>query len=158
MTAQLAGGADNKSGQRRRQALPASFTCRDDASNYYVSAVRTIAETAFEFCRKCLIWPYAGVSSEWTNLIFEDLDEPVEGKRLDFTEISAVITAGTSTMLPGYTLNIRAGDNGMFRVTVENETAEPPIVLADEAAQSHDIRVAIMEACLEASRKLLEVP
>lgn len=61
-------------------------------------------------------------------------------------------------MLPGYTLNITAGDARMFRATIENQTADPPIILADEPAQDSDICVAIMEACLEASRKLRELP
>lgn len=52
-------------------------------------------------------------------------------------------------MLPGYTLNITAGDARMFRATIENQTADPPIILADEPAQDSDICVAIMEACLE---------
>ncbi len=119
--------------------------------------MKTPVETALEFCRKCLIWPYAGVSSEWPNVVFEDLDQPVKGNTLDFTDMTAVITAATSTMLPGYTLNVRGGDQGMYMLTIENETADPPIVLADKPAQSHDICLAIMEACLEASRKLHEV-
>ena len=119
--------------------------------------MKTAAETALEFCRKCLIWPYADISSEKPNLVFEDLDLSAKGNTLDFTEISSVVTAATSTMLPGYALNITAGDVGMFRATIQNETANPPIILADEPAQSPDVCVAIMEACLEASRKLREV-
>jgi hypothetical protein len=116
--------------------------------------MKTPAETALEFCRKCLVWPYADTSAASPSLIFEDLDPAVKANTLDFTSLSAVITAATSTMPPGYTLNISAGKSGMFMATIENEAADPPIVLADQPAEDTDLRVAIMEACLEASRKL----
>lgn len=118
--------------------------------------MKTASETALEFCRKCLIWPYADVSDQWPNLVFEDLDPKVEANTFDFTDLGGVMKTATSSLSPGFSLNIRAGRSDGYAVAVENSSVDPPIVLADQPAENSDLRLAIMEACIEAWRKRRE--
>jgi hypothetical protein len=156
-TVQLPGGVKSNGEERRRQVLCMFTVGRDGASGLSLLGMKTPAETALEFCRKCLVWPYADVSDAWPNLVFEDLDPKVHANTFDFTDQGAVMATATKSLPPGFTLNIRAGRCGKYAVTVENDSVNPPVVLADKPGESDDLCVAIMEACIEAVRKQREV-
>jgi hypothetical protein len=133
------------------QVCPKSF------QDICCSGMKSAAETALEFCRKCLIWGYAEILDASPNVVFEDLDPKVNGTSFDFTNMTAVSAIAAKSLQPGFTLNIRAGKAAKYAVTVENDTVVPPVVLADSPAESDDLCVAIMEACIEAVRKQREV-
>jgi len=135
-----------------------SFTgIRDGKLDLCLSGMKTPAETAVEFCRRWLIWPYAAAVDSWRDLVFEDLDPSVEANTFNFANLNGVIAAASSCLPAGHTLNLQLGKSGMFVATVENESVKQPAVPADKPAEHADLCVAIMEACLEASRKLREV-
>ncbi len=102
------------------------------------------------------MWPYAEISADPPNLVFEDLDLAPAARAFDFTDLNCVMASAASVLPKGHTLNLQKRSDGRFVATIENETASPPTVLTDRPAEDGDICVAIMEACLEAARKLRE--
>jgi hypothetical protein len=155
-TAQLRGGAGNNAQQRRRQAFSCHFPCRDGASGLSLLGMKSPAQTALKFCRRCLLWGYAEISAAQPNIVFEDLDPRVVGTRFDFTNQSVVMSIAAGSLPRGFILNVRAVRTMKYAVTVENDSVDPPIVLADNPVESDDMCVAIMEACIEAVRKQRE--
>jgi hypothetical protein len=132
------------------------FASRDIGGDLFWFDMKTAAETALEFCRRCLVWPYAEISADLPHLVFEDMDPAVEAKAFDFTDLNGVMASAASVLPKGHTLNLQRRPNGVFVATVQNEMSNPPTVLTDRPAEDGDICVAIMEACLEAARKLRE--
>jgi hypothetical protein len=118
------------------------------------SEMKSPPEIALEFCRKCLVWPYADVSAAWPNLIFEDLDPKVEANTFDFTDMTAVMAAATKCLSEDCFLVIWACEDGLFAAAIENRSETPPIILADRPVENSDMRLAIMEACIEAWHRM----
>jgi len=119
----------------------------------------TLPETAFAFCRECLSWDVGSSILVFPNSAQREVvSDRATNRTFDYRDLNAVITAMQDWM-DGYEdfgLVVHHSRRGTWHAAIVNESIFPPDLKGESEETCVDPCVAIMQACLEAARKLKE--